>query len=71
MDGNGGEEVFWSYGPEMVSAVIVDWVNGSVVYATDTSIVAVNTETREEASTVHSGLNQPRSLVIHANSEQR
>ena len=68
VDGS-GEEVFWSYGLQMVSGLVVDWVDRRVLYSTDDAIVAVDIKTRQN-TTVHSGLNQPRSLVVNASIEQ-
>ncbi len=68
LDGS-GEEVFWSYGPKMVSGLVVDWVDGRVLYSTDEAIVAVDIKTGQN-TTVHSSLNQPRCLVVNASIEQ-
>ena len=65
-----GEEVlFRSYGPETVYGLAVNWVDRTLLYATNSTIAEVDIDTG--LSIANTTISRARHLVIHANAEQR
>ena len=68
--GSGEEGLFLSYGSQTVYGLVVNWVDRTLLYATDSAVVEGNIDTRV-SRTIHTSVSQARHLVIYANTTQR
>ena len=68
--GSGEESLFLSHGPETVYGLVVNWVDRTLLYATDSAVVEVNIETRV-SRTIHTSVSRARHLLVYANTTQR